>query len=86
MLFARAEYVQRTDEELALIGSINELQDVEALQVGYAHAVRSVGGTGGGIRLGAYLTVALVPPQLESFYGTRAPLTAAAFGQLVWSR
>lgn len=79
-LFVRAEYVQRTDEELALIGSVNELQDVESVQVGYSRAIARL------LRVGAYTTVNLVPPQLEQFYGTRTPLTAAAFGQIIWNR
>jgi hypothetical protein len=82
VLFARAEYVQRTDEELALIGSINALQDVEALQLGYAMAV---GGSGMQFRVGGYTAINLVPPQLEPFYGTRTPLTLNAFGQVSWS-
>lgn len=80
VLFARAEYVQRTDEELALIGSVNVLQDIEALQVGYAAAL---GWSGTRFRIGGYTTINLVPPQLESFYGTRTPLTLTAFGQLL---
>ncbi len=83
VLFARAEYVQRTDEELALIGSVNALQDVEALQVGYAAAVGGVGGTQ--VRVGGYTTINLVPPQLDQFYGTRTPVTLTAFGQVAWS-
>ena len=84
VLFARAEYVQRTDEELALIGSISELQDVQAVQVGYARGVWEA--TGARLRVGGYTTINFVPPQLEPFYGTRTPVILAAFGQLSWSR
>lgn len=86
VLFARAEYVQRTDEELALIGSVNPLQDVEALQVGYAASIGGGGVAGTQFRVGGYTTVNLVPPQLGQFYGTRAPVTLTGFGQLSWAQ
>ena len=79
-LFARAEFVQRTAEELSLVGSVSEVQDLGALQVGYARAVWRLGGTP--VRIGGYATATRVPPQLEPFYGSRMPLTIAAFAQL----
>ena len=80
VLFARAEYVQRTDDELALIGSVNPLQDVEAVQAGYARAIVRI------LRIGAHTTINFIPPQLEPFYGTRTPLIVAVFGQLTWKQ
>ena len=77
VLFARAEYVQRTAEELSLVGSVNPRQDIEALQVGYSYGRR--------VRLGGYATMTRIPPQLEPFYGSRTPLTVAVFGQFSWA-
>jgi hypothetical protein len=80
VLFARAEYVQRTDEELSLIGSVNERQDVGAVQVGYARGIRTVETSR--LRVGMYGLLSIVPPQLRPFYGSRIPFTVAAFGHL----
>ena len=84
VLFARAEYVKRTAEELSLVGSINALQDIEAVQLGYGRAVGSFGGKPA--RVGAYATLTVIPAQLETFYGSRTPLTIAAYGQISWGR
>jgi hypothetical protein len=81
-LFARVEYVQRTAEELSLAGSVGELQDVGAVQVGYGRAIWSLGRAS--LRIGGYATMTIVTPQLEPFYGSRTPLTIAAFGQFSW--
>jgi hypothetical protein len=80
LFYARAEYVQRTDEELSLVGSVGPLLDVEALQAGYARAVTSVAAMPA--RVGAYVTVSLVPPSLEPFYGGHGLLSIAVYGQL----
>jgi hypothetical protein len=82
VLFARAEYVERTAEELSLVGSVSATQPIGALQVGYARAVARRGGTAA--RLGAYATVNGIPAQLEAFYGSRTPFGIAAFAQLSW--
>lgn len=82
VLFARAEFVQRTAEELSLVGSVSVRQDVEAVQLGYARAVTSLDRSP--VRVGAYATLTLIPPQLEPFYGRRTPLTIAIYGQLSW--
>lgn len=82
VLFTRAEFVQRTAEELALVGSINAVQDVGALQAGYARDVMSRSGVM--LRLGAHATVNVVPPQLEPFYGARTPLALGAHAQVSW--
>jgi hypothetical protein len=81
-LFARAEFVQRTDEELGLVGSVDERQDIKAFQVGYARALPSVAGNPA--RIGAHATLAIIPPQLEPFYGRRTPLTLAVYAQISW--
>ncbi len=70
-IFGRAEYVTRTAEELALVGSISSEVEVGSLAVGYA---RRIGGLHGvGAWLGARGNVDLVPQQLRLFYGSRTP-------------
>jgi hypothetical protein len=66
--------VQRTAEELSLVGSVSERQDITSLQLGYARGKQ--------VRLGAYTTVTHIPQQLEPFYGSNIPLTVAVFGQV----
>ena len=80
VVFARAEYVQRTAQELSLVGSVNAIQDVSAVQVGYGRTVARRAGIAA--RLGASGTINIVPPQLEAFYGGRTPMAVAAYLQL----
>ena len=82
VFFTRAEFVQRTAEELELVGSINTVQDVGALQLGYGRDVLSRGVVT--VRLAAHSTVHVVTPQLEPFYGARAPLALGAHAQVSW--
>ena len=82
VVFARVEYVQRTSAELSLVGSVNATQDVEGFQLGYGRAVTRQGNAT--VRLGAYATVNVVPPQLAPFYGSRHPVSLAAFTQVSW--
>ncbi|HEV8382513.1 MAG TPA: hypothetical protein VGQ29_13060 [Gemmatimonadales bacterium] len=70
-IFGRAEYVTRTSEELALVGSISSEVEVGTLALGYARRVGKVRGVG--TWLGARGHVDLVPEQLRLFYGTRTP-------------
>jgi len=70
-IFGRAEYVTRTAEELALVGSISSEIEVGSLSLGYARRVgrlREVGAW-----LGARGHVDIVPEQLRLFYGSRTP-------------
>jgi len=70
-IFGRAEYVTRTAEELALVGSISSDIEVGSLSVGYVRRVgrlREVGAW-----LGARGHVDIVPEQLRLFYGSRTP-------------
>lgn len=83
VLFARAEYVKRTAEELSLVGSIGALQNIETVQLGYGRAVARL--LGNPARLGASATTSFVAPELEPFYGSRTPLTLAVFGQFSWA-
>jgi hypothetical protein len=82
VFFTRAEFVQRTAEELELVGSINTVQDVGALQLGYGREVMSRGRVS--VRVAAHGTVHVVTPQLEPFYGSRAPLALGAHAQVSW--
>jgi len=80
VLFARAEYVERTAEELSLVGSVSATQDIAAFQLGYGRTMMGPGGTT--TRVGAYATVNAIPPQLVPFYGSRTPFGIAAYTQL----
>ena len=82
VLFGRAEFVQRTAEELALVGSINAVQDVGAVQLGYGWNVLARGRVT--TRLGAHATLDVVTPQLEPFYGTGTPLSLGVHAQVSW--
>jgi len=81
LFFTRAEFVQRTAEELELVGSINEVQDVGAVQLGYGRDVWRGAVTVG---VGAHATVQVVTPQLEPFYGARMPLAFGVHSQVSW--
>jgi hypothetical protein len=79
-LFGRAEYVTRTAEELALVGSVSEEVRVGSLALGYARRVRELRGVGAW--LGARGDVDFVPEQLRLFYGSRTPLGFVVYLQL----
>jgi len=70
-VFGRAEYVTRTAEELALVGSVSAEVDVGSLALGYARRVAAVRG------VEAWLVgrghADFVPEQLRLFYGSRTP-------------
>jgi len=70
-IFGRAEYVTRTADELALVGSINSEVEVGSLAVGYARRIGRLHGVGAW--LGARGHVDFVPEQLRLFYGSRTP-------------
>jgi len=70
-VFGRAEYVTRTAEELALVGSISETVEVGSLALGYARRLGTLRRIG--IWLGARGHVDVVPEELRLFYGTRTP-------------
>jgi hypothetical protein len=70
-VFGRAEYVTRTAEELALVGSVSETVNIGNVALGYARrlgVVRTVG-----VWLGARADVDFLPEQLRLFYDTRTP-------------
>ncbi len=70
-IFGRAEYVTRTAEELALVGSISADIEVGSLSLGYARRVGTLREVGAW--LGARGHVDIVPEQLRLFYGSRTP-------------
>ena len=79
-VFGRAEYVTRTAEELALVGSVSEEVRVGSLALGYARRVRELRGVGAWF--GARGDVDFIPEQLRLFYGTRTPLGFVVYLQL----
>ena len=70
-IFGRAEYVTRTAEELALVGSISETVEVGSVALGYARRLGTLRRIG--IWLGARGHLDVVPEELRLFYGTRTP-------------
>lgn len=74
-VFTRLEYVQRSDEELALTGAVPPVMDVVAASLGFAGRVRA---RSFGAAVGARVTAHLVPQALEPFYGG-SPLALLAF-------
>lgn len=79
-IFGRAEYVQRTSEELALIGSVPSELDIGALALGYVRSFGRVGAFGPG--LGARATVNVIPEELRPFYGSRTPIGVIVYLQV----
>jgi hypothetical protein len=72
VVFGRAEYVQRTSADLALIGSVPSVLALGAVSAGYGHRLAAVGSFQAWAE--ARGTVNLLPPELELFYGTRHPV------------
>jgi hypothetical protein len=70
-VFGRVEYVTRTAEELALVGSISSEVEVGSLALGYARRVGVLRGVGAW--LGGRGNVDVMPEQLRLFYGSRTP-------------
>ncbi len=79
-VFGRAEYVTRTAEELALVGSISETVEVGSLGLGYARGLGTLRRVG--IWLGARGDLEIVPEELRLFYGSRTLGGFAAFLRL----
>jgi hypothetical protein len=78
--FGRAEFVQKTREDLALTGISATRFNVGALQLGYIREIaRSRWATLG---LGGSATLNVVPGLLEEAYGTRTPMGTFVFLRL----
>jgi hypothetical protein len=81
-VFARAEFVQKPADDLALTAAplgfaAGRSFDVGALSVGFVRELRQ--GRGVTLGLGAAGTVNVVPASLEGVYGSRTPLGAMLF-------
>ncbi len=72
VVFGRAEYVQRTSADLALIGSVPSVLALGAVSAGYGHRLVALGSFQAWAE--ARATVNLLPSELELFYGTRHPV------------
>jgi hypothetical protein len=77
-LFARAEYVRKSAEELVLanVDPAREF-DIRTLAGGYMREVASV--PGGSIGIGGRAAINFIPAGLEPFYGTRTPAGFAVY-------
>jgi hypothetical protein len=81
VIFGRVEYVRRTAQDLALVGSVSPELDVGAVSLGYVREVWSVGRTSA--RLGLQGKAHLIPEELRLFYGSRTPLALTAYLQIL---
>src|SRR2546426_327839 len=80
-LFGRAEYVQKSAQELAIASAPATAQyNVGALALGYLRTVGTVAGLATG--LGARGSVNFVPSSLEGEYGGRTPVGLAVYIRL----
>lgn len=80
-IFGRAEYVQKSAEELVLPGIDPERQfDIGALTVGYVRELGAV--PGGTVGLGGLASVNLIPATAGQTYGTRTPAGFSVFVRL----
>lgn len=70
--FARAEYVQKSAEDLVLAGIDPERTfDVTSLVAGYIREIQPI--PGGTIGIGGRVSLNFIPDAVGRFYGTRAP-------------
>jgi len=84
-LFGRVEYVRKRAEDLTVPGVPNAVTyDVGAVSLGYGRELARAGDVALG--LGGRGAVSFVPPSLEPFYGSRAPLGGAVFVRVRPSR
>ena len=71
-LFARAEIVRKSAEDLVLPGIDPERQfDIKSFVVGYMREIQPI--RGGTIGIGGRASVNFIPDAVGQFYGTRAP-------------
>ena len=74
-LFGRAEYVRRTAQDLALVGSVSPELNIGAVTLGLSRRVARFRAVV--LRLTAQGTVRVLPEELSLFYGSRNPLGVA---------
>jgi hypothetical protein len=77
-VYARAEYVRKSGEELSLPDPLSaEDFDIGAWSLGY---IREFAGyRGATFGLGARAAITLIPQRLKELYGSRTPLGLAVF-------
>jgi len=71
-VFGRVEYLTRTAEELALVGSVSPEVEIGAMALGYARRLGSRVGTE--LWIGGRGNLEVVPQQLRPFYGSSTPV------------
>jgi hypothetical protein len=77
-VFARAEYVRKSAEELVLTGvDPSKPFDIPSVLGGYMREIASI--PGGSIGVGGLVNVNFVPRAIEPFYGTRTPSGFSVF-------
>jgi hypothetical protein len=79
-IFGRAEWVQKSAEELVVTTPAVERFNVASVVLGYVREVLQYGGAGLG--LGVRGSLNLLPNELESTYGTRTPVGIAIYARL----
>lgn len=79
-VFGRIEYVTRTAEELALVGSVTPEVEIGAIALGYARRLGSRVGTE--LWIGGRGNLAVVPQQLRLFYGSSTPVGFTVYLQV----
>ena len=79
-VFGRVEYVTRTAEELALVGSVTPEVEVGAIALGYARRLGSRVGTE--LWIGGRGNLEVVPQQLRLFYGSSTPVGLTVYLQV----
>jgi hypothetical protein len=79
-VFGRVEYVTRTAEELALVGSVTPEVQVGAIALGYARRLGSRVGTE--LWIGGRGNLEVVPQQLRLFYGSSTPVGFTVYLQV----
>jgi hypothetical protein len=78
--FGRAEFVQKTGEDLALSAASAATFNVGALQLGYIREIAR--GRWATLGLGGSATLNVVPKSLEAAYGSRTPMGTFVFLRL----
>jgi hypothetical protein len=77
-VFGRLEYVRKTAEDLAVVGTLPSAEfDIGSLVLGYVRELGSLGRTTIGV--GATGTLGFIPADLEPTYGTRTPTGLAVY-------
>ena len=77
-LFARAEYVRKSAQDLVVPTlAADRPLDVRSLVAGYMREIVAI--PGGSVGVGGRVSVDFIPPALEPYYGTRTPAGFAVY-------